>query len=128
MINPNKKSAYPHTILAIAMTSVLCLAFPATAQDQDGVTAMCLERDDSEVCVCASEALRDQIKEDDYALYAAIGVDYLARLEAGESRVDAWMEASRAAASKRGIGNIALMGKTNEIGNLHRDAIKACGS
>jgi hypothetical protein len=48
-------------------------------------------------------------------------------LEAGEGRVDAWMAASRAEATKRGIGNVTLMGRTNEIGDAHRLAIKDCG-
>ena len=127
MIFPEKRSSGQNHFLAITATTIFCFAVPASAQDLDGVTAMCLELDDSEVCACASRNLKEQIGNDDYALYAAIGADYLARLEAGEGRVDAWMEASRTEAGKRGVGNVALMGKTNEIGDLHRNAIKACG-
>jgi hypothetical protein len=100
---------------------------PAGASAGDAVVAMCMERDEEAVCNCASEALLEQIGEEDYAIYEAIGEDYLARLEAGEGRVDAWMAASRTEAGKRGLGNVALMGRTNEIGNVHRAAIKDCG-
>lgn len=94
---------------------------------EGAVTAMCMERETEEVCTCASEALRTEIGPEDYAIYAAIGEDYLARMENGEGRVDAWMAAVRAEAERRGIGSVALMGRTNEIGNSHRAAIKSCG-
>lgn len=100
---------------------------PNLALAEDGVVAMCMELDTAEVCNCASESLLKEIGGEDYDMYAAIGEDYLSRMEAGEGRVDAWMEASRTEAGKRGLGSVALMGRTNEIGNAHRAAIKECG-
>ncbi|MCI2395577.1 hypothetical protein [Aliiroseovarius sediminis] len=86
-----------------------------------------MELDSETVCDCASEALRTQIGNEDYAIYEAIGADYLARMETGESRIDAWTEASRTEAAKLGISSVVLLGRTNEIGNTHRAAIKECG-
>ena len=106
---------------------LIAALIPNVTLADDGVVAMCMELDTEEVCNCASEALMKEIGAEDYAMYAAIGKDYLARMEAGEGRVDAWMEASRTEAGKRGLGSVALMGRTNEIGNVHRTAIKECG-
>lgn len=100
---------------------------PNFALAQDAVTAMCMEHDTEAVCNCASKALRNEIGAEDYAIYEAIGENYLSRMENGEGRVDAWMAASRTEAEKRGIGSTALMARTNEIGNAHRAAIKSCG-
>jgi hypothetical protein len=112
--------------IAAFILAIACITPAATLAD-DAVMAMCMERDSELVCACASEALRTKIGDEDYAIYATIGEDYLARLEAGESRVDAWMEASRTEAANRGISAVTLMGRTNEIGNTHRAAIKECG-
>lgn len=100
---------------------------PAAALAGDAITAMCLERDDEGVCSCASTALLSQIGQEDYTIYESIGQNYLARMASGESRVDAWMAASRTAATNLGISGVTLMGRTNEIGNIHRSAIKKCG-
>ena len=108
------------------MLTILSI-IPAAALAEDAITAMCTERDDEGVCSCASTALLSQIGQEDYALYEAIGEDYLARMASGESRVDAWMAASRTAATNRGISSVVLMGRTNEIGKTHRTAIKECG-
>ncbi len=105
----------------------LSCAAPALAQGPDGVTAMCLEREETaEVCDCAAQALRDQIGAEDYALYAAIGADYVARLAEGAGRVEAWTDASQAVADESGQGLTALMSQTNDIGQAYRTAIKDC--
>lgn len=110
-----------------AFILLIACSIPTASLADDSVMAMCVELDSEEVCDCASEALRTQIGREDYAIYEAIGTDYLARLEAGEGRIDAWTEASRTEAASLGISAVTLMGRTNEIGNTHRAAIKECG-
>lgn len=118
MFQQSRKTA---CVLLIACT------IPTASLAEDAVKKMCMEQDSEVVCDCASEALRTQIGNEDYAIYDAIGADYLARLDAGEGRMDAWTEASRTEAANLGISGIVLMGRTNEIGNTHRAAIKECG-
>ena len=113
--------------MKLGIWSLTLATIPTAILAADAVHDMCMELDSEEVCTCASEALLASIGEEDYAIYEAIGQDYLERLEAGEGRVDAWMAASRTEADRRGLGNVALMGRTNEIGNAHRAAIKDCG-
>ena len=110
-----------------AFVLLIACSIPTALLADDSVKAMCMELDSEKVCDCASEALQTQIGSEDYAIYDAIGTDYLARLEAGEGRIDAWTEASRTEATSLGISAVALMGRTNEIGNTHRAAIKECG-
>ena len=113
--------------MTLGLWSLTLGILPSTMLADDAVLFMCMELDSEEVCTCASKALMANIGEEDYAIYEAIGQDYLERLEAGEGRVDAWMAASRTEADKRGLGSVALMGRTNEIGKVHRTAIKDCG-
>ncbi len=110
-----------------ATTLLLAFTIPTASLAEDAVKQMCMVLDSEVVCDCASEALRTQIGSEDYAIYEAIGTDYLARLDAGEGRIDAWTEASRTEATNLGISGVALMGRTNEIGSIHRAAIKDCG-
>jgi len=121
-----KEKALQKRTKTFAFWLLIAALIPNVSLAEDGVVEMCMEHDTEEVCNCASEALMTEIGSEDYAMYAAIGEDYLARMEAGEGRVDAWMEASRTEAGKRGLGSVALMERTNEIGNVHRAAIKEC--
>ncbi|MRU16556.1 hypothetical protein FDP25_14025 [Roseovarius sp. A21] len=111
----------------LAIWSLMIGLLPSTTLAQDAVFRMCNERDSDDICACASDALTEKISDEDYAIYEAIGKDYLERMDAGESRADAWTEASRTEAEKRGIDRTALMERTNGIGNIHRTAIKDCG-
>ena len=111
----------------LVIWSLMLGVLPSATLAQDAVFGMCKERDSEEVCTCASEALMEKISDEDYAIYDAIGQDYLERMEAGESRADAWTAASQTEAGKRGISRTALMKRTNEIGKTHRAAIKDCG-
>jgi hypothetical protein len=99
---------------------------PGGALAADSVDAMCLELDAEDVCACASEALLAEIGPDDYAIYEAIGADYVERLAAGEDRGDAWTAASRPVADRLGISGSELMRRTNDLGKAHREAMESC--
>ena len=86
MLQRSRETAFILLIVCVIPTGLFA---------DDAVTEMCMELDSEMVCNCASEALRTKVGKEDYAIYEAIGSDYLARLEAGEGRVDAWTEASR---------------------------------
>jgi hypothetical protein len=112
-------SRRPAVLALLAVTAV-----PANAQD--GVAAMCAELAPPEVCDCASAALLGQIGADDFALYDAIGADYLDRMADGAERADAWTAASEVVAADAGLSPRELMDRTNDIGRAHRDAINTC--
>ena len=102
-------------------------AFPLTfAQAQEGVTALCLYHRDAPVCACATDALAEELSNEDFALYDAIGADTMSRHEAGTAYVEAWEAASAAAAERLGISIGELRRRTNEVGRSHNAAIKAC--
>ena len=97
------------------------LATPALAQDTDGVTAMCLDAtapDALALCTCATDALREQLAPDDFALYERIGTLYLANQADGMGMGDAW----DAALSETG----ASLSQTNPLGQAHSAAMQAC--
>jgi hypothetical protein len=99
----------------------------AFAQDvEDSVIGMCAGLATPDACDCAATALRQEIGDEDYALYEGIGADYLARMAGGEGRASAWTNAAEAAAARVGQSRTDLMTRTNEIGSAHSAAIKAC--
>jgi hypothetical protein len=116
----------PQSRRSAALALLVATAAAAPARAQDGVAAMCAELAPPEVCDCASADLLGQIGADDFALYDAIGTDYLARMADGVDRGDAWTAASAVVAADAGLSPRQLMDRTNDIGRAHRDAIDAC--
>lgn len=92
----------------------------STSLGSDSVIAMCqdLNRAD-DTCVCAAEALRNEVGEDAYARYERVGTAYRANQQAGQDRSDAWM----AALSSTGV----TLDQTNQIGAAHRAKMSGCG-
>ncbi len=103
--------------------------FPAAAFAQaegDSVFGMCAEQATTEVCQCAADDLRAEIGDDDYALYEAIGADYLTRMKSGDPRSDAWTAAVEAASSGSGMSSTEMLTRTNKFGSAHRTAMIQC--
>ena len=90
----------------------------------DSVEDMCSKS--SETCACAAKQLKSEVGENDYGLYEAVGIAYIANQSAGMGLGDAWDAAVKAVSNERGSGFVATLSKTNAIGKTHRKAIKAC--
>jgi len=97
------------------------------AETQDGVYALCVERETPETCRCASERLKPAITPDEYGIYHDIGIVFAQMRSDGKGYVPAWDEASERVATQTGTSVGELRTRTNRIGRAHRDAIKACG-
>ena len=106
---------------AVAMTASLLTIDSATA---DSVEDMCLHSD--EICVCAARQLKTEVGNDNYDLYEAIGLAYIANKTNGMNRGDAWDAAVKAESNKRGTGFAKTLNQTNAIGKAHRKAINSC--
>ncbi|OWU86180.1 hypothetical protein ATO6_04840 [Oceanicola sp. 22II-s10i] len=121
-----------HFTPAAALIATLGVAaHAATSEDPapgDGVTAMCALRDDPEVCTCATEALQDEVTEEDFAAYDRIGADFTARREAGEPLEAAWDAALAPVADDMGLRPNKLQAQMNPVGRAHRTAIRGCKS
>ena len=85
---------------------------------------MCSKSD--KICACAASQLKNEVGADDYALYEAIGADYIANQSKGMGMGDAWDAAVKVEATKRGSSSTKILSKTNAIGKAHRKAIKTC--
>ena len=90
----------------------------------DSVVDMCSKSD--KICACAASQLKEEVGTDDYALYEAIGADYIANQAKGMNRGDAWDAAVKVEASKRDSTSTKILSKTNSIGRAHSKAIKSC--
>ena len=90
----------------------------------DSVVDMCSKSD--KICACAASQLKEEVGTDDYALYEAIGADYIANQAKGMNRGDAWDAAVKDEATKRGSTSTKILSKTNSIGRAHSKAIKSC--
>jgi hypothetical protein len=115
----------------VSVVAVMFLGMPAFAvfAQGDAVTGMCLAgKKSAKVCACASEKLRQEVGADDYALYEAVGADYLNAKGRGVGMSEAWDSAVKAAADARGAAFVATLNKTNKLGKSHRKAMKACAS
>lgn len=100
----------------------------ATAAD-DAITNMCLDSGVSNAgCKCSTEKLTSMITSEQLELYNEVGMEYRKLQQQGIDRGDAWDEAVKKAAGKRGTAKTAILKETNTIGSAHRDAMKACGS
>ncbi len=96
------------------------LAMSCGATVADSVVDMCLDLDrPDDVCPCAAAALRDEVGEDAYTTYEAVGVVYRENQAAGQGRSDAWT----AALDSVGVS----LRDTNPVGAAHRKAMKGCG-
>jgi hypothetical protein len=115
--------------LARLMTTATCMFVlaivpPASVAATDSVVSMCKKTDD--VCKCAAGKLKAEIGSDKYALYEAVGAEYLKNKSGGMGMGDAWDAAVKSVSQKRGAGFVTTMNETNEIGKAHRKAIKSC--
>ena len=102
---------------------ILALFFSYSAM-ADSVVDMC--RDSDKICACASDLLKSDIGDDDYALYETIGAAYIANQAKGMNMGDAWDAAVKVEATRRGTTSTKILNKTNSIGRAHNNAIKAC--
>lgn len=112
----------------ITFPLVLALAAVGQAAFAD-TTGMCLDQtgtDDAQ-CTCASEALTEEIGEEDAGLYNSVGLLYLDGKTNGQDMAEAWDAAIEAVAAQNEIGRTALRERMNVAGMAHRDAIAACG-
>lgn len=90
----------------------------------DSVVDMCSKSD--KICACAASQLKEDVGADDYALYEAIGTDYIANQAKGMDMGSAWDAAVKVEATKRGSTSTKILSKTNSIGKAHRKAINSC--
>ena len=114
-----------------ALLAVLFLGVPPfiVSADDDAVTGMCLaSKKSADVCACAAQKLRQEVGAEDYALYEAVGADYLDAKGRGVGMSEAWDSAVKAAAAARGAAFVTTLNKTNKLGKSHRKAMKACAS
>ena len=98
--------------------------FCINSANADSVVDMCSKSD--KICACAASQLKEEVGTDDYALYEAIGADYIANQAKGMNRGDAWDAAVKVEASKRDSTSTKILSKTNSIGRAHSKAIKSC--
>jgi len=93
---------------------------------------ICQEEQDlgNGVCQCIEDQLAADLGEDDFALYLRVNTAYFSSLNADKnmSRGDAWDAAIRAEAKVIGSGFIALLERTNAMGQTHRRALEGCKS
>jgi hypothetical protein len=122
------KMIMPTKIARLMTTStcmfILALVPLASIAATDSVVSMCKKTDD--ICKCAAEKLKADIGSDNYALYDAVGAEYLNNKSSGMGMGDAWDAAVKSVSQERGAGFVATMNETNEIGKAHRKAIKSC--
>ena len=90
----------------------------------DSVVDMCSKSD--KICACAASQLKEDVGTDDYALYEAIGADYIANQAKGMDMGSAWDAAVKVEATKRGSTSTKILSKTNSIGRAHSKTIKSC--
>lgn len=90
----------------------------------DSVVEMCSKSD--QVCACAASQLKEDVGADDYALYEAIGANYIANQAKGMDRGSAWDAAVKVEATKRGSTSTKILSKTNTVGRVHSKTIKSC--
>ena len=102
---------------------ILALFFSYSAM-ADSVVDMC--RNSDKICACASDLLKSDIGDDDYALYETIGAAYIANQAKGWIEGDAWDAAVKVEATRRGSTSTKILSKTNSIGRAHNKAIKSC--
>ncbi|MEL6168427.1 MAG: hypothetical protein AAFR35_07025 [Pseudomonadota bacterium] len=106
------------------LRAALALCFliaPAPLFAADSVVNMCTADGRSRAaCECAAGALRDDIGPRNYALYKAIGADYVEHRRGGLEAADAWRAAVRSAGT--------TSGEADPLGAAHRAAIRGCGA
>ena len=121
----NKQPLLSAGILSLAL--LLQFGTNRVIAADDAVTGMCLDSGVSDVgCNCSSEKLALKVTPEQLELYNEVGVEYRKMQRQDMGRADAWDEAVKMAAEKRGVGTIAILKDTNVVGRAHRDAMKAC--
>ena len=103
---------------------IYLLLFCISSAMADSVVDMCSKSDT--ICACAASQLKEDVGTDDYALYEAIGADYIANQAKGMDMGSAWDAAVKVEATKRGSTSTKILSKTNSIGRAHNKAIKSC--
>ena len=98
--------------------------FCINSASADSVVDMCSKSD--KICACAASQLKQDVGADDYALYEAIGADYITNQAKGMDMGSAWDAAVKVEATKRGSTSTKILSKTNSIGRAHNKAIKSC--
>ena len=108
----------------LVLAGTILLSSSIGTASADGVHDMCA--DSNKICECAARQLKTKVGDKDYALYEAIGTDYLANKNTDMNMVEAWDAAVTVEAKKQGKSVTETLGKTNSIGSTHREAIEAC--
>ncbi|MEQ8294520.1 MAG: hypothetical protein RIA08_20155 [Roseovarius sp.] len=108
-------------ILVLAMAT----SGPAAAAD---TTAMCLDQtgtDDAQ-CQCATQALAEEIGEEDADMYNAVGVLYLDGKANGQEEEAAWDAAIETVAGQNDTDQAELLERMNSAREAHGEAIESC--
>ena len=107
-------------ILVLAMVA----SGPATAAD---TTAMCLDQsgNDDTQCECATDALAEEIGEEDADMYNAVGVLYLDGKANGQEEEAAWDAAIETVAGQNDTDREELLERMNAAREAHDEAIKS---
>lgn len=109
--------------LTFALTVIV--AGPAAAAD---TTTLCLDKSgvDEAQCTCATEALTEEIGEEDAELYNAVAVLYIDGKANGQDMGAAWDAAIETVAMQSEVDQTDLLERMNAAGKAHRAAIKDC--
>ena len=108
-------------ILVLAVTT----AGPLAAAD---TTGMCLDQtgtDDAQ-CQCATEALAEEIGEEDAEMYNAVGVLYLDGKANGQEEEAAWAAAIETVAGQNDTDQAELLERMNAAREAHSTSIEGC--
>ena len=104
-----------------------CSIVGTSTVSADSINDMCLLYEKSEsVCKCATQKLKQTVSEDHYQLYEQVGEKYLTGLANNMDNGDAWDAAGNEVASEMGTSYMAILPKTNNTGQSHNAAMKAC--
>jgi hypothetical protein len=100
---------------------------------QESIVTMCEmtnqgASDDGKICVCALNAVRDQLSSDEFGIYADVGTQYLKNLADGLDRADAWDLAAKTVGNEHELSFVDVLEITNPIGRAHAKAMKDCKS
>lgn len=80
-----------------------------------------------EQCDCMVGTLRAEFSGADLALYEALAARYLAALDAGKARADAWKQAVQQEASARGEDHATFSARADTLAERHAEIDTRCG-
>lgn len=109
------------------LISALVVALPGAVAAAD-TTGMCLDRTGTgdAQCQCATEALTEEIGEEEASTYNAVGVLYLDGKANGQEEEAAWDSAIETVAGQNDTDQAELLERMNAAREAHDDAIKTC--